>query len=127
MTDGRRVRLGPLPVNSAIDRFRQRADLLLARMVAVEVGLAEQHAGEQQRRVDRRQLASSVTLAVPHVEEVIEEAPVAAHAARRGALRSVMQELQRREHPRSRLLAADKAALDPDGIRRERESHGRNA
>ena len=46
MTDGRRVRLGPLPVNSAIDRFRQRADLLLARVIAVEVGLAEQHAGE---------------------------------------------------------------------------------
>ena len=88
----------PAPVDAA-RRSRRRGRGSRASLGPVEIALGEQHAAEQQRRVDRRQLGRLEARAALHVEEVVEEALVAGHARRRVALRRIGQEAQRRERP----------------------------
>ena len=62
-----------------------------------------------------------------HIQEVIEEAVVARHAAEFWSLRRLMKETQRCEHPLPCCAARDVATFDADGIGGKRESHGRDA
>ena len=68
---------GPLPVGPAVERIGQAADLGLLGRVAVEIGGDGEHAREQERRVDRGQLALPDAAAGFDVEEMVEEALVA--------------------------------------------------
>ena len=72
--------LRPFPVDAPVDRVDQGADLRLVGMVGIEVGLRVQHAADQQRRVDRGQLAAAGALTGLHVEEMVEESLVPRHA-----------------------------------------------
>ena len=96
-------------------------------MRAVEVRLAEQRACEQQRRIDRRELAVLEALPRLHVEEMIEKALVSRHSILMRALGRVVQEAERRQHALARVLARHVAALDADRIRGEAEAYGRDA
>jgi hypothetical protein len=125
--DRGRLRLCPPPVYTPVDRVHERPDLDFLRIRAVEVRLAEQRPGDQDRGVDRRELAVLEALARLHVQEVIEEPAVPGHSARLRPLRGRGEEAQRRDHAASRLLARDVAALDADGIGGEAEAHGGDA
>ncbi len=90
VADGRRPHRGPGPVGAQEERVGEGADAVLAGRPRVEVGLAEERAGEQQRGVDGRELDVLEAVAGRGVHEVIEQAAVADHArrARRPAGRS---------------------------------------
>jgi hypothetical protein len=121
-------RLCPRPLDTAEDRVGEGADLGLVRIVAVEVRLAKQHAGDQPGGVDGGQLDVAVARAGRHVDEVVEEAAVAGHSDGIRSLRRVAQEPQRDQHPLDRLGAADPAVLGADRHRGEAEadrSHAR--
>ena len=93
------------------------------RCIAVEVALHEQHAAQQQRGVDGRQLhPAAVALAGLQVQEVVEEAVVAGVVILAAPLRRVGEETQRGQYARDRLLARDVAAL----ARRCRRRSGRS-
>ena len=80
--DRGRARLRPLPVRAPIQFLRRVANRFLGRIVAIEVRLREERAGEQQRTVDRRQLHLLESPAGVHVEEVVVEAVVRPFAVR---------------------------------------------
>ncbi len=83
----------------------------------------EEHAAEQQRGVDRRQLDPvRVARAGLEIEEVIEEPVIAGHAFDTSALRRAFEEAQRRERALHGLIARHVAALDADAVRRQRET-----
>src|SRR5438477_303589 len=113
-----RARLGPGPVHSPVDLLGQRSDLDLLRIIAVEVRLAKEHPGEQQRGVDGGDLALIGARAAAHVDEVIEE-PV--------LIRFAGEEAQGREHALARRLPRDIAAFDADGVGGEPEADRGNA
>jgi len=69
---------------------------------------------------------SSGRTARRHVEEVIVETLVAGRVGRL-ALTAPHEEAKRRERHRHGRLAGQVAALDGDGIRGQREAHGRDA
>ena len=123
--DGR-ARGEPRPVDRGVDPIREQADAAFVGMLAVEPFAREQHAAEQQRGVDRRQFSIAETLPGLHVEEVVEEALMAADAARGGALAGVGEEFQRGERPRTCLRPRDPAARRANRIRRKREPHRRD-
>ena len=54
----------PGPVHPGIDAIRKRPNLRLERVVTIEIASGEQHPAEHQRRIDRRQFAVAVPLAV---------------------------------------------------------------
>ena len=54
--DRGRAGLRPGPVGARVERVRHRADLGLGARRAIEVGPAEQRPGQEQRRVDGREL-----------------------------------------------------------------------
>ena len=83
-----------IPVGAPIERVRKLPDLALARIVAVIILPGKERAHEEDRGIDARQLDVAKALAVLHVEEVVEEALVAARAALAGALRGVPEEAQ---------------------------------
>ena len=124
--DRGRAGLRPGPVGAGVERFRDRPDADLGRRRAVEVGLAEQHAGEQQGGVHGRQLDLLEAPAARHVEEVIVEAAISGRG-RAGVLRRGPQELERVLHPLGGRGAAHPAALRPDRIGGEPEAHRADA
>src|SRR6185436_2559631 len=67
----------PIPVSSTVECVRQAADLGLVVGILVEIAGAGEHAREQKRRVEGRQLALPNPPAGVDVEEVVEEALVA--------------------------------------------------
>ena len=81
---------GPVPVGPAVERVGQAADLGLVGRVVVEIGGGGEHAREQERRVDRGQLALPDAAAGLDVEEVVEEALVPG-GVRLRPLREVVQ------------------------------------
>ncbi len=120
--------LRPVPFGPAVERFGELADLALRGIVAVEVGLAEERAGEEQRRVDRSTARRARSGSASHVEEVVEETSVAGR--RRSAPRPCGAAPRKRSvvSTRSRrLLAGDPAALDADRIGGEPETDGGDA
>src|SRR6059036_483066 len=121
--DGGRLGLGPSPVYTPIDVVHERANFHFLGVRAVEVGLTEQRAGEQDSGIDSRQLTVLEAFARLHVQEVIEESPVTGPTPSLGTLRSPGKEPERREHALLCLLARDVATLDADGIRGEGEAH----
>ncbi len=74
------VHLRPFPVDSPVDRVDVGPDLRLVGMLAVEVGLCVKHAADQERGVDRGQLAAARAVTGLHVEEMVEKSLVARHA-----------------------------------------------
>src|SRR5512141_1252877 len=121
MIDERRTRLRPVPFDTPVQRFRERADLGLLGALTVEVRLAQENSGEEERRVDRREFDGLEALASLHIEEVVEEPPVTDDAARRRPLRSRREESERRQHALPGVFAAHPAALDADRIRGQTE------
>ena len=119
--------LKSVPLDAAVERVGQLADLLLLGRVAVVELLREEDPHHQQRRVDRRELGVPVARAVLHVEEVVEEAPAAGRAGGLRPLRGVQEKAERRERPLGGLLAGDVAALDADAVGREPEPDGGDA
>ncbi len=115
-----------VPLGRGVELLGELADLALLRVVAVEVALAEERAGEEERGVDGRQLDRLEARAGLHVEEVVEETLVAGPAPCLRPGRRRGEEAQRGEHPRPRLLARHVAALDADGIGGEPEAHRRD-
>ena len=111
-----------------VDPLRPLADGALLGLRAVEVGLAEEHAGQEQRGVDGGKLdARPRADARGHVEEMVEEPLVAGAALGLGALGRFVEEAQRGQDPRRGLGAGDVPPLDPDGIGGEAEADGRDA
>ncbi len=112
--------LRPFPVDAPVDRVDLGPDLRLVGMVGIEVGLGVQHAADQQRRVDRGQLAAARAVAGLHVEEVVEKSLVPGHADPLRPLRRIAEEPDGGERARARLLARDEAPVDADHVGRER-------
>src|SRR5205814_9048858 len=96
------------------------------RVRAVEIRLAGEDAGEQQRRVDRRELDLLEPLSRVHVEEVIAEAVVAGRAGRRGVLGRGPEEAQRLDNALPGLVARDVGALHAGRVGGEGEGDRRD-
>src|SRR5207248_1947688 len=77
------------PVHATVDLVRQLSDLELLRLLRVEIALTEEHAPEEQRGVDGRDLAVVGARTGAHVDEVMEESVL---------VRFVREEAQRRQH-----------------------------
>jgi hypothetical protein len=108
----------PVPVGPAVEFVGQAADLGLVLRVGVEVGGAGEHAGEQERRVERGQLAVPDAAAGVDVEEVVEEALVPG-GIRPRPLRKVEEAAEAAAGDLRGELADDHAALDDDRDRRQ--------
>ena len=93
---------GPVPVDAAVEVLRERSHLSLESGVLVEVGGGREGTCEQDRRIDRRQLAPPGAAAGFHVEKVIVEASVAGRIDP-VALGAVRKETERCEGPFERL------------------------
>ena len=104
--DGGPAALRPAPVDAAVERVGERADLVLVGRLAIEVGGGGQHARQEERRVDGRELAPPGATARLHVEEVVVEPLVAGGVGRR-PLRAVAEESQPGEHRPGDLVARD--------------------
>ena len=120
--DGGRAHLEPVPVGAAIEGVSQGSDLALGRVRVIEVGLAEERPGEQQRGVHARKLDPLEARAGRRIEEVVEEPAVAGGTPGRGVLARGPEEAQRVAHARRRLLAGHVAALGADRVGGEREA-----
>src|SRR5947199_3097654 len=110
-----------IPVSAGIELLREVPDLAFRRSVAVVILTGEQHAEQQHGSVDARQLDVAEALAALHVEEMVEEALIAALASRLRSLGSVPEEAQRRQRQVARVGSRTPAALDSDGISGEPE------
>src|SRR5262249_49863983 len=120
-TDGGALALCPLPVRSPVDLLRESTNLHVLRRRPGAVRLAEQRAGEQDRRVDPREVALLAAVARLHIDKVIEEAAVTGGSSRVAILRRPGEKSQRREDALLCLRAGDVAALDADRIGGEAE------
>jgi hypothetical protein len=105
----------PVPVDAPVERVGERADLALAGVGPVEVLLAGERAGQEQRRVDGRELDALEAQAGGGDEEVVEEPLMAGHAGRLRPLRQPPEEAQRGQRARARLGARHPAALHAHG------------
>ena len=114
----------PVPFDPVVDRLGQAPNFHLVGMVAVEPARGEQHAGDQQSGVDRRQLGPAETVTGLHVEEMVEEALVAGDARRLRPLRGVVEEADGGQGALARLGPADPAPLDPDRPAGQGEADG---
>ncbi len=94
----------PLPVGAGVKVVRQPAQFGFPGLRPVEIGGSRQHAGDQQCRIDGRQLAPPRPPACLHVEEVIIE-PLVAGRIRLAALLAAGKKAQRRQHPGHSLAA----------------------
>src|SRR3546814_17426349 len=90
----RSVRDEPRPVGALVQPLRKIADFRLPGLVGVEIARREQDAAEQQGGVDGREFGAAVAVAGFHIEEMVEEALVAAGAAGLRPLRRVPEEAQ---------------------------------
>ena len=116
----------PLPVRPTVEFVRQPADLGLLLGIRVEVGGTGEHPGEEECRVDRRELALPDAPTGLHVEEVVVETLVA-RCIRLRPLRAVAKEAQCLQRDRGRELAGDHAAFDEHRDGRQSEAHGGDA
>src|SRR5215831_7351382 len=121
MADRWRADLRPLPIDATIDRLRQVANLGFIGIWLVEVGLTEERAGEEQRRIDGREFRVAETLAGLHVEKMVEKTLVPCRAMEGGVLRGGTEKPQRCEHALRRLVTLDVTPLHPDRIGGQRE------
>jgi hypothetical protein len=87
----------PPPIDATVDRVSVCANRRLGSIGTIEVLLAAQHSGEEERGVDRGELDLPEAMTTIEIEEVIEEAPVAGDIAGPVALRRLPQEAQRRQ------------------------------
>ena len=114
--DRRAPALEPRPVGPLDDAGSEAADLGFVGVSAIEPAGGKQHAHEQQRGIDARQLGVTVAQTTVHIEEMVEEAAMPADARGCFTVRRTMEEAQRRKRPCPRRAPADPAALDPDRI-----------
>ena len=105
----------PGEVDASVDRIGRPDD----RGIRFEASPHREHAGEEQRRVDRRQLALPRARAGAHVHEMVEPAVL---------LRtSPGEERQRRPYARENLRSRDPAAFGRDAHARQAEADRRDA
>ena len=122
-----RARLYPGPLDAPVECVGVGPDLRLDRIVPVEVALAGKRAGHEKRRVDGRQLDLLEPGAGLHVEEVVEETPIARHARGRIAGRSRHQEAQGFRGARRGIGPGDPAPFGADRVSGQSEAHGGHA
>ena len=96
----------PRPVGALVQRVGQFANPALPRRVAGEIRGRGQHAGKEERTVDRRNFALRRAPARAHVEKMVVEAAIA-RGVRFGALAACVEKRQRGE----RALDGDAARL----------------
>ena len=126
-TDGVAVRLGPLPIDAGVDLIDQTANLRFLGVGAVEIRLIEKRAGQQDRGVDRRELAILEPLPGLHVQKVVEKTLVTGRAFYVVSLRRIAEEAQRSEDTPPSFFARDIPALDRDRIAGKPETDGCDA
>ena len=117
---------GPVPVGPAVERVGEPADLGLVGRVVIEVGGGDQCPREQERRVDRGQLALPHPAAGLDVEEVVEEALVPG-GVRFRPLRKVVQEAEPPAGDLGRERPEEHARVDDDREGRQGHPHGGDA
>src|SRR6185369_7936701 len=116
----------PIPLDPLVELFRESANLRLFGSIAVEVLRRGERAGDEDRRVDARQLAAPGALAALHVQEVVVEAAIAG-----GGLALAL--LARGEEPQGEQRALDSGrarhelSFHSDRIRGERHADGGDA
>ena len=118
--------LRPPPVNAAVERVGKRRYLALFFRLAVEVGGGGQCPGEQERRIDGRQLGLPRTPTGLHVQEVVEESLVAGRVPCL-TLRAVPQKPEHRERAFDGLGACNESAFRTDNVGSEGEPDGGDA
>lgn len=118
--------LRPSPIASPVERVGEITDFPFLGHLGVEIGCGCQRAGQQERRIDRRQFAVPHAPAGLHVEEMIIE-PAIARDVRLLPLRTVREEAQRRQRSRHRGAACPKTAVDSDRIAGKGQSRRSNA
>ena len=118
--------LRPMPVDAAVEGVGESADFGFARCVAVKIHRRRQHACQQQRGVDQGQFAVPDPLAAAHVEKVVIETLVS-RCIRPAVLRAVPEKLQGGKRAGDSIGARHPAALDADGVARERKADDGNA
>ena len=116
----------PGPVDASVQRIGELADVALVARRRIEVDRGVEHAGDQQRGVDHRQLRGPDPRAAAHVEEVVVEA-LEARRLRAAALVARVEEMQRGERAPRGVSARHPAALDADDVGRQREADDRDA
>ncbi len=116
----------PLPVGAEIDRVGERPHLHVERILRREVLPRVEDPGEEERRVDARELAAPRAERGVHGQEVVEEPLVADGPARRGALGSGPECIERGQDPRPAFFPRDVAAVDPGADGGEAEADGRD-
>jgi len=125
MRERRRAVLRPSPIGTPIQLVSQGSDLVFVLSVALEVGGGGQCAGQQESRVNGRELAPPGSLTGQHVEKVVVKAFVASRVRRR-SLHAVAKEPQGRQRDRHGGVARHEATLHADGVGRKREAGRRN-
>ena len=121
--DGRAAVEGPVPLGPLVERRGALAELPLVRAVAVEVAGGEEGAGQEDRRVDGRELALPRPAPLVHVQEVVVE-PAVADAVAGAVLRRVAEKADGGEGEPERPLSAAPPALHGDREGRQQEAGG---
>src|ERR1700735_2375015 len=112
----------PLPVDAAIQCIGELPNLGLVLSAAGKIGSRGEHSGEEQSRIDQRQLALPDPFAGLHLKEVIIQTLVTGRRLRRLALRAVGEKTERGESSLGGIIARYPAALYRYGIRGQSES-----
>ena len=116
----------PVPVRPPVERVGQASDVSLFLRVGVEVGAAGKGTREQERGVERGELAIPDATPGIDVEEVIEE-PLVPGGVRLRSLRKVHEAPESAASGLRGELANEHAALDNRRDRRQGETDGRDA
>src|SRR5687768_6694341 len=121
-----RAILRPSPIHTSVERFGETPHFALLERRSVEIRGGGQHPGDQNGRIDGRQLALPGALAGGDVEEVIEEPAMPAGFRVRAVLR-VPEKTERRQRAFDRLRSRDIPALHRDGVARQGEADAGDA
>ncbi len=101
----------PRPVHALVELCCERLDFL----VAIEISAARQDTAQQQRSIDRRNLAGEFAIAGVHIDEVKQKPALVRH---------FQKKFQRRTNSFSSFSRRQPAALIRDAKRRESETSG---
>jgi hypothetical protein len=126
VSDRRATVARPVPVRPPVERVGQASDFGFFLRVSVEVGGTGQGTREQERGVERGELAIPDATTGIDVEEVIEE-PLVPGRVRLRSLREVHEAAKSAAGALCTELANEHAALDNSRDRRQGETDGRDA
>ena len=121
LTNRLALRQHPTPIDTTVELVREPADFVFFRVRTLKIRGGGQHAGDQDRCVDARELALPGTMARFHIQEVIIKSLIAGGIGR-GALLARGKESQNDERALNRLLTRQKAALDADRVDGQRHA-----